>query len=287
MQRALPFTIATVLLAASASAQAGPDYDRNSSAAQIFLPTAHESARPMPHGDHGAVSRAIIDPTFTHHAILEDELRVNFSRSSRRATEARSVATLELAYAFSNAFGAEIFVPYVLDPVDGIGGRDRTVLDLEVQPLKWSFIRRYNLVVTAVAAGVIPVERSVESGERVWRFEPHLFADAAVGPVAIQSNVVASFADNGETEMEFATSVARMIFMGEAVSAGPLLELLWEVPVDGLPRSRSEPFLAPGAKLQVRGWYFGISYLFPIRSGSDEATQFAVTAGYHVSFGKP
>ncbi|MFQ5703436.1 MAG: hypothetical protein ACE5HT_05365 [Gemmatimonadales bacterium] len=146
--------------------------------------------------------------------------------------------------------------------------------------------KRYNLVVTAVAAGVIPVERSVESGERVWRFEPHLFADAAVGPVAVQSNMVASFADNGETEIEVATSVARMIFLGNAVSTGPLLELLWEVPVNGTPGSRSEPFLAPGAKLQVRGWYFGASYLFPIRSGSSEPTRLALTAGYHVSFRK-
>lgn len=140
MERTLLLAIATALQAVSVSAQTGPNYDRNSNVNQTILPSASGPARPMPHGDHNAVSRAIIDPTFTHHAILEDELRVNFFRSSRRATDARSVATLELAYAFSDAFGAEIFVPYVLDPVDGIGSRDRTVLDLEVQPLKWSFI---------------------------------------------------------------------------------------------------------------------------------------------------
>ena len=237
------------------------------------------------HGDHGAVSPALIDPTFTHHAILEDELRVNYFRFNRRASDARSVATLEIAYAFSDALGAEIFIPYVLDAIE-VAGSSRQLLDIEVQPLKWSFLRRYNLVMTAVGAVVVPVEQDGD-GERVWRFEPHLFVDAAVGPLAIQTNFIASFADNGEREIELATSIARMVYFTPVNSAGPLLELLWEIPVAGEDGARSEPFLAPGLKVQVAGWYFGGSYLFPLRPGSTEPTQFALTAGYHVSFTRP
>ncbi len=238
------------------------------------------------HGGHGAVSRALIDPTFTHHAILEDELRINFFRFNRRASDARSVATLELAYVFSDALGVEIFVPYVVDAIDGVTGGGKRLLDLEVQAIKWSFVRRYNLVMTAVGAVVVPIERDGD-GEHVWRFEPHLFVDAAVGPVAVQSNFIASFADNGEREIELATSIARMIFFESTKSAGPVLELLWEIPVAGEEGAQSEPFLAPGLKLQIGGWYFGGSYMFPLRSGSTEPTQFALTAGYHVSFIKP
>jgi hypothetical protein len=232
------------------------------------------------------VSRALIDPTFTHHAILEDELRVNLLQFSREASDARSVATLEVAYAFSDAFGAEVFLPYVLNGADGPGGV-RRLLDLEVQPFKWSFLRRYNLVMTTVAAVVVPVERDPETEDRTWRFEPHLFVDAALGPFAVQSNFIASFADNGDREIELAVSTARMIPLGPINSGGPLLELLWEIPLAGEEDARSEPFLAPGIKLQFGGWYFGASYMLPIRRDSPAPAQLAVTAGYHISFSRP
>ncbi len=234
-----------------------------------YVPSRIRPPAPFFHGGHGAVSRALIDPTFTHHAILEDEVRINFFRFNRRASDARSVATLELAYAFSDAFGAEIFIPYVLDAIE-VGGRSRRLLDVEIQPLKWSFLRRYNLVMTAVGAVVVPMERNGD-GEHVWRFEPHLFVDAAVGPVAVQSNFIASFADNGEREIELATSIARMIFFESTKSAGPVLELLWEIPVAGEDGAQSEPFLAPGLKLQIGGWYFGGSY--SSRSDLDRLSQ--------------
>lgn len=67
------------------------------------------------------------------------------------------MATLELAYTFSDAFGAEIFVPYVVDAIDGVIGGGKRLLDLEVQAIKWSFVRRYNLVMTAVGAVVVPI----------------------------------------------------------------------------------------------------------------------------------
>lgn len=240
-------------------------------------------ALPVPwllHGGHASVSRALIDPTFTHHAILEDELRVNFFARSDRAPFARGIANLEVAYAFSDAFGAEVFLPFALDRVDGTS--ESRLLDIEAQPLKWSFVRRYDLVMTAVAGVVIPVG---EAGERTWRFEPHLFTDAAAGPFALQGNVIGSFADNGEHEVELAASVARMLFFSPTNSAGPVVETLWEIPLSGAD-TRIELMLAPGLKLQLGGWYFGASYLFPIRGGSAIPTELAMTAGYHVSFSR-
>lgn len=235
----------------------------------------------MLHGEHQAVSRALIDPTYTHHAILEDELRVNLFSRSRGSAVARNVATLELAYAFSDVIGAELFVPYSL-PGNVVNGGE--ILDIEAQPLKVSFLRRPNLIMTAVAGVLIPVGPVAAGEERTWRFEPHLFTDVAIGPVALQGNVIGSFGQDGEHELEILASVARMSFFSEYNSSGPLLETVWEIPLAGEPAARVEPFLAPGIKLQLGAWYFGASYLFPLRGGSAAPSELALTAGYHVSF---
>jgi hypothetical protein len=221
-----------------------------------------------------------VDPTFTHHAILEDELRLNLFRRSAEAID-RDVATLEVAYAFSNALGVEIFVPYAIERA--AGARAGQMLDIEAQPFKWSFVRRYNLILTTAAGVTIPVGPADQDGGRSWRFEPHLFADAALGPMALQGNLVGSLATNGEHELAFRGSLARMFFFGEFNSAGPMLETIWEAPLTGAP---VEPQLAPGVKLQLAGWYFGVSYAFPVRAGSPAPAQLAVTGGYHVSFSR-
>ncbi len=77
-----------------------------------------------------------------------------------------------------------------------------------------------------------------------------------------------------------------MLFFGADNSAGPLIETLWEIPFQGAGDARVEPFLAPGVKLQVGGWYFGASYLFPVRSGSEQSSELAISGGYHVSFSR-
>ncbi len=238
----------------------------------------------LPHGDHDAVSRALIDPTFTHHAILEDELRVNFSSRSSTGSGTSDVATLELAYAFNDALGAEVFLPLALRRADG-APRGR-LLDIEAQPLKWSFLRRYNLVMTAVAGVVIPAGPVADDGERNWRFEPHFFTDAAIGPIAAQGNVIASFASDGEQELELLASAAHMFFFSPFNAVGPVVEAVWEIPLNGEPGVRTESALAPGLKVQLGGWYFGASYLFPLRARSDVPRELALAAGYHVSFSR-
>lgn len=80
------------------------------------------------------------------------------------------------------------------------------------------------------------------------------------------------------------TSLARMAFLNAHASIGPLIESLWDIPLTG--GERAEPFLAPGLKLQLGGWHFGASYLFPFRSRSEAPSELALTAGYHVSFSR-
>lgn len=126
------------------------------------------------HGSHAAVSKAFIDPVFTHHAILEDELRVK--RRSASPVEPRGVATVEVAYALTDALGAEVFLPYALAQPDSL--RPERMLDIEAQPLKWSFLRRHDLIMTAVAGVVVPVGSAGPGTERVCRFEPQLVVDA-------------------------------------------------------------------------------------------------------------
>ena len=64
------------------------------------------------HGSHSAQPAAIIDPLVTHHAILEDEAKLNlFGWRDAVQNVAGGMASLELAYAFTDVIGVELFLP--------------------------------------------------------------------------------------------------------------------------------------------------------------------------------
>ena len=120
----------------------------------IFTPVSQTLA----HGDHTRYSRLIIDPLITHHSILEDEQRLNFfffnnQRSEKQIGDGVGLS-LELAYALSDIFGVEAFIPFFGS--NASGKTLRGLGDIEVQPVKVSFYRSMNLVMTGVLSFVLP-----------------------------------------------------------------------------------------------------------------------------------
>ena len=218
------------------------------------------STATMPHGGHGRFSSYLIDPLFTHHAILEGELRVTSTLDRRKGGGSVWGTSLEVAYVVTDAFGIEIFVPLLRGRAPG----DRTntgMGDLEVQPLKWSFYRTPNLLLTAVLGGVIP------QGMKRWT------AAAACGPSSPTSSRTGSSVEPPcrptwstalwRQEMEFSSSAARTFSFGDDRRAGPLIELIGTRITRGDEAGTWEELgIAPGSKLQV----------------------IVATGGYHVSF---
>ncbi len=236
------------------------------------------------HGGHLRYSRYLIDPLFTHHAILEDELRVNAFLDSGEEGEDEWRTSLEVAYAFSDALGAEVFIPVVR--MTGTEASAAGIGDIEVQPFKWSFLRKHELILTTVLAVVVPTGDAERGfGEGRWSLEPHFFMDVVVSKVALQANLIYGFVEGGDQEFEFSTSFARMFFLEETTSLGPMLEFMGGLATRGDESGRWEELgVAPGAKLQIGGWHFGAGVRFPLINDDPSTRLVVITAGYHVSF---
>lgn len=101
----------------------------------------------LAHGGHGRQPIGIIDPLITHHAVLEDELKLNYFGSRFGEEDATAhTGSLEIAYAITDLLGFEVFVPFGMTIVAGqVGGG---LGDLELQFPKISFLRRYGFVMT-------------------------------------------------------------------------------------------------------------------------------------------
>jgi hypothetical protein len=233
------------------------------------------------HGGHQGFSRYLIDPLFTHHAILEDEARLNLIVDSRRTAAGMArvaSARFEVAYAFTNAFGMEMFVP--IDQPFGSPAGSLALGDVEVQPLKWSFLRHHDLIATTVLALTIPTGPGAQGTE----VAPHLFVDAVRGRFAIQSNLAYAFGPGGEQAIEARLSVARLTFLSPRVSLGPLVELAATRGLAGGAGGESELGLVPGVKLQIGGWHTGLGMLLPHDAGAYRHSVWILTIGSHANW---
>ncbi len=235
-----------------------------------------------PHGDHLVQSPSIIDPLITHHAVLEDELKLNLFGSRYAAGNLTGgAASLELAYAFSDLVGIEAFVPFGI--TDTAGTLRAGLGDIEVQVPKISFVREYGFVMTAYAALVFPTG-SAGSGlhEGEWVVAPHLLTDLALGPIGLQMNGAVEVTTGGEVVAELRLSTAYTMVLGAAndVLLSPLVELETEIAV-----SRSEPVgiaLVPGVKLAVGGWHVGFGIAVPLGREREADFEVMLQVGYHV-----
>lgn len=235
-----------------------------------------------PHGDHASQSPSIIDPLITHHAVLEDELKLNLFGWRHAARDLTGgAASLELAYAFSDLVGIEVFVPFGV--TDTAGTLRAGLGDIELQVPKISFVREYGFVMTAYAALVLPTGSpgsGLDEGE--WIVAPHLLADFALGPIGLQMNGAVELTTGGEVVAELRVSTAYTVVLGAAneVLLSPLVELEAEIALSG-----TEPVgvaLVPGVKLGVGGWHVGLGLAVPLGREREADFEVMLQVGYHV-----
>lgn len=240
--------------------------------------------RALAHGDHSAQPPSVIDPLITHHAVLEDELKLNFasSRLGEDASQAHG-ASLEVAYAFSDLLGIEVFLPLGQTRLDG---RTRSGLgDVRLQVPKVSFVRRYGWVMTAYAELTLPTgSQEAGLGGEGFGVAPHLLTDVGVGPFGVQANAALEMASTGEVASELNASVAHTLALPWAADAvlSPLLEFNAEVPLRG--EERASLALTPGIKLGLDGWHLGAGVSLPVAGERHFDFQALLQVGYHVAW---
>ncbi len=238
------------------------------------------------HGLHSAQSPAIIDPLLTHHAALEDELKLNFF-GARLEAERLTAATafLELAWAFSDLVGVELFLPFGVTAQDGLveGGLG----DVELQVPKVSFVRRFGWVMTTYAAVTLPTgRRAAGLGGEAWSVAPHLLTDLALGPFGLQLNGAVELTSLGDVSVELRGSLAYTVELSRdrELLLSPLVEVTSELGVRGEPAPEVAALV--GAKVAVRGWHVGLGGQLPVAGRRDYDFRVLVQAGYHVSWAR-
>ena len=149
--------------------------------AVILIPTILSSSV-YSHGGHKKQPIGIVDPLITHHAILEDELKLNyFNVKNDEKNRITHLNSLELAYAFSDLLGAELFIPFGISGVDG-ESFSSGLGDIELLIPKISFIRNYGFVMTTYVALRMPTATTnANLGEDGYTFAPHLLLVWGIG----------------------------------------------------------------------------------------------------------
>ncbi len=250
----------------------------------FVLSTLSCSTSVLAHGGHAAQPNSIIDPLITHHAVLEDEFKLNFFGSNLKSEKLSAVtASLELAYAFTDLIGIELFAPFGLTSLDG---ETRTGLgDLELQFPKVSFVRRYGWVMTAYPAIKLPTGNTdARLGGGVWVLAPHLLTDIALGPIGLQLNGAYELATNGDRAFELRGSVAYTFALKPELLLSPLLELNSEIPLTG--EESAHLLVVPGVKLAIEGWHVGVGVQLPVTNSRPFDYRALLQVGYHVSWNR-
>ena len=236
------------------------------------------------HVGHQEQLPGIIDPLVTHHAVLEDELKLNYAGTRIGDDEVTAhVASLELAYAFTDFLGAELFVPFGV--VSTPGGTDVGLGDLDVLVPKLSFVRHPGFVMTTYVSVRFPTgDESIGLGEPGWSFAPHLLADSGFGNFGIQSNVAVEVETEGHVALEGNLSLTYSWIAGAAAQSilSPLVEANVEAPLDG--EQAVALALTPGIKLGLAGWHFGAGVQLPVTRPGEFDYAVLIQAGYHVAW---
>lgn len=239
------------------------------------------------HGGHKSQAPGIIDPLVTHHAVLEDELKLNYAGSQfDEEGVSEHTGSLELAYAASDLLGIELFIPYGATSV--AGSTDRGIGDVDLLLPKVSFVRDERLVMTTYVAVAIPTaDRPAGADEATWVFAPHLLVDFGVRNFGIQGNAAVEYETDGAVALEGNASLAYTLTLssGSKMSVSPLVELNVEAPVRG--EESGELFVAvtPGVKFGWGGWHLGTGVQLPVSDAREFDFRAMAQVGYHVTWG--
>ncbi len=240
------------------------------------------------HGGHTKQPPGIIDPLITHHAILEDELKLNYfgSRFEKTGFSAHT-GSLELAYAFTDLLGVEVFVPFGITSRAGVVGGG--IGDLELLLPKISFLRRQGFVMTTYVATRIPTgDEASGLGEPTWTFAPHVLMDIGIDNLGIQSNAAVEFETDGAITWQGNLSLAYSFVLNEqdGVLLSPLVEASVEAPVRGEKAGKALAALTPGLKFAWNGWHLGAGVNLPVTTARESDFLVMVQVGYHVRWEK-
>lgn len=230
------------------------------------------------HGVHAPQAPGIIDPLITHHAVLEDELKLNYFASPSQNSLLSQGVSLELAYAFTDLLGIEVFLPvqFVSSSSTFLTG---SLNSIEVQIPKISFLRNYNLVMTSYIATELPVD-----GTSPWVTAPHLLIDYGFGNFGLQNNLAIEWESDGHTALEgnFSLAYAIPLTKTDNQQFAPLIEFNIELPL-----SEPESFtglITPGLKYSWGGWHIGTGIQIPITRNREFDYQFLFQLGYHIQW---
>ena len=169
--------------------------------------SAHEKGAPF--------SGAIIDPLKTHHAHIENEQRFNFFYRKLLMDEngiSRNVAfnSIELATDWTGKFkfGSEVFIPF---SNAGINKNQYGIGDIEFWPVKYSFIRKPETILSGILNLTLPTGNKAKGlGEGITKIGGFLFFDKAYRNwfLGINAEESSNISDFNNTDIELSDVIS-------------------------------------------------------------------------------
>ena len=255
--------------------------------------SAHERGAPF--------SSAIIDPIVTHHAHIENEQKLNFSffhrfRQEEGGTRPMFMGSLEFAWTSNYRWGVETTVPFS----DQGKEREYGLGDIEIWPLKYSFINRSDTILAGVLGFTLPSGSTSKGlGEGNLVLEPHFLLDKAFRNWFLGLNLIPGVNLTGKagSELEYNTVLAYSFIRGTDRIASPIprqrfvfspfCEFLGESAFSGEEAGEHSFSLLPGFSLWHvgSGWILRMGASFPLTSTRESDLVFYLQIGNHVSWG--
>lgn len=166
------------------------------------------------HEEGAPFSGAIVEPLKVHHAHIEDEQRINFSyiNGFLKNEDKRDafMNSLELAVDWTGDFylGSEIFIPF---SNTGYDKDNYNIGDVEIWPIKYSFINEPDTIFTGVLSFKLPTGSKPEGlGEGHTEIGCLLLLDQAYKNwyLGVNTEITTNMYDETETEFEFGTVIS-------------------------------------------------------------------------------
>lgn len=276
---------------------------------RFLIPTlAALAALPaLAHEDGAPFSGAIIDPLVLHHAHVENEQRINLV--SLRGAEGfggrkRSAFQSELELAWSSKdfrFGAEVFIPFSRIPSPAADQTQAGVGDVEVRPIKYSFVNRADLVMSTATGITLPTGNKEKGlGRGNTALTQYLFLDKAVGNWYLGFNLSADVrikGDNG-SGTGYGTVLAYSFIEGtpadsvakprpsQSIVIAPSIEFIGERRWSGPDAREKTASILPGFTLwwPKSGWQLRLGVSFPATQTREADRAFLLEFGNHLNW---
>lgn len=262
---------------------------------------AHEAGAPF--------AGSIIDPLVLHHAHIENEQRINLFalRGVDRFDGRRGAGTeseLELAWSRDDfRLGAEVFVPFSRIPSPGSDGTQTGLGDIEIRPVKYSFVSEADFVLSTATGLTLPTgrrDRGLGAGDTV--LAQYLFADKAIGNwfVGVNFSVDVRLNGNGGGSVGYGGVMAYSFIKDtssdgvaksrpkQAIVVAPSVEFFGKSRLSGGDASGSVASVLPGVTFwwPESGWQLHLGVSFPVTGAREADRIFLIQLGNHLNWGR-